>query len=95
MDCSFSILFQSSGDYDLEVHSELKNLPDPSEISIRRDFRKPRISIRTKIVSRYFIKEFIGIIRVKVLRLLIRNFILLIRGKTLVFRITEVGRYLI
>ena len=37
-------------DFDPEAH--LKKLPDLSEISIRRNFRKPRISIRTKSVSR-------------------------------------------
>ena len=43
------ILPQSSGNFDPEADPELKKPPDPSEISIWRNFRKLSISIRTRI----------------------------------------------
>ena len=46
-------------DFDPEAHPHLKKLQDLSEILIRRNFRKPRISIRTK----KCIKKFVGMIR--------------------------------
>ena len=54
------ILPQSSREFDPEAHPELKKPPDPSEISIRRNFRKLRISIRTKIMLRSYIKKWSG-----------------------------------
>ena len=68
------ILPQSSGDYDPEVHLELKKPPSPSEISIRRNFC---ISIRTKTILRNYIKMFLETIRR--LQFLFRNDISLIR----------------
>ena len=72
-----------------EAHPDLKKPPDPSEISIRRNFRKPHISIRTKIISKNYTKRFVKMIQS--LQLLIRNDILLIRGKMIVSQMTEVG----
>ena len=70
---------QSSGSFDMEAHLELKTPPDPSEISIRRIFRKHRISIRTKLILRSFIKKFLEMVRT--LQLFIRNDILLTRRR--------------
>ena len=39
-----------------------KKHPDQSEISIRRNFRKPHISIQTKIILRSYIKKFVEMI---------------------------------
>ena len=48
----WNILSQSSGDFDPpDAHPELKKPPDPSEILIRRNFRKLCISIRTMLIS--------------------------------------------
>ena len=55
-----NILPQSSGDFDLEVDPELKKPPDPSEISIWRNFGKLCISIRTKIMLISYIKKWSG-----------------------------------
>ena len=52
-----NILPQSSRDFDPKAYPELKQLPDSSEVSIRRYFRKPRISIQTKIIIRNYMKE--------------------------------------
>ena len=45
-----NILPQSFGDFDPEAHQELKTPPNQSETSIRKNFRKLCISIRTKII---------------------------------------------
>ena len=81
------IIPQLSGDFDSEAHPELKTPPDPSKISIGRNFSKPCISIWTKIISRSYISKFLEMIRPQ---LLVRNDISLIRRKMLVFRMTEV-----
>ena len=54
----FYILPQSSGDFDPEGDTVLKNSPDSSEISIR----KLHISIQTKIISKSYIKKFLEMI---------------------------------
>ena len=45
----FFICYPSHLDFDPEAQPEIKKSPDPSEISIRRNLGKPRISMRTKI----------------------------------------------
>ena len=55
-----SILPQSSGYFDPEAHPEP---PDRSEILIRRNFRKHRLLIRTKIISRTYIMKFLEMIQ--------------------------------
>ena len=52
-----NILPQSSGEFDLEGDPEFKKSLDPSETSIRRNFMKLCISIRTKIMIRNHIKK--------------------------------------
>ena len=46
--CIIDILPQSFGYFGPEAHPEVTKPPDPSDISIRRKFRKPRISIKKK-----------------------------------------------
>ena len=75
------ILPLSSRDFDPEAHPELKKPPDPSEISIQMNFRKPRILIRKIILSRNSTKKFRKLI-IRSFQLLIRNNISLIRGET-------------
>ena len=72
-----NILPQSSEDFDPEANPELKIHPDRYEITIRRNFRKHRLLIRTKIISRTYITKFLEMARS--LQLLIRNEILMIR----------------
>ena len=73
------ILLQSSGDFDPEAVPELEIPLDRSEILIRKNLRKHRISIRTKMISRYHdIMKFLEMIRS--LQLLIRNDISMIPG---------------
>ena len=45
---------------DLEALPELKKPPDPSEVLIQRNFRKPLISIRTKTILGNYIKKIIN-----------------------------------
>ena len=58
-----------------EAHPELKRLPDPSEISIRKSFRKPDIVIQKKIISKNIFEM------TRIFQLFIRNDILLIRDR--------------
>ena len=53
----YYILPQSSGEFDPDGDAELKKPPDPSENSIRRNFRKLCLWIRTKIMVRKHIKK--------------------------------------
>ena len=46
------ILPRSSGDFDFELIKPL----DPSEISIRKNVRKPHVLIRTKIIQKLYQK---------------------------------------
>ena len=52
-----NVLPQSSGNFGPEAHPELKESPELSEISIRRNFRKPHVLIRKKVISRDFMNN--------------------------------------